>query len=303
MRALVISGGGSKGAFAGGIAEFLLNDCGQKYDMFLGTSAGSLLIPLLSIGETDKLKQIYTSVTQNDIFSINPFIIRKKKGEFNVRMNHLGILWMFLKGAKTFGESNCLRTLICHIFTEADFDKMKNNTAEVVVTVANLSCGRVEYKRLKDCNYHDFCDWVWASANMVPFMSLLEKDGFEYADGGMGNIVPIAEAINRGACEIDVIVLKTEKPSIKKNSIKNAFELTTRVFDFMIDQILSNDITIGRLKSLHSKVTLNFYHPSEMLTKNALIFDPEKLALWWEQGYEYAKNNNPVCKCIEITTQ
>jgi len=302
MRALVISGGGSKGAFAGGIAEFLLNDCGHKYDMFLGTSAGSLLIPLLSIGKTDKLKQIYTSVTQKDIFSINPFIIRKKNGEFNVKMNHLGILWMFLKGAKTFGESNCLRTLICHIFTEVDFDKMKNNSAEVVVTVANLSCGRVEYKRLKDCNYHDFCDWVWASSNMVPFMSLLEKDGFEYADGGMGNIVPISEAINRGACEIDVIVLKTEKPSIKKNSIKNAFELTTRVFDFMIDQILSNDITIGRLKSSHSKVNLNFYHPSEMLTKNALIFDPEKLALWWEQGYEYAKNNNPVCKSIEITS-
>jgi len=32
MRALVISGGGSKGAFAGGIAEFLIRDCGQEYD-------------------------------------------------------------------------------------------------------------------------------------------------------------------------------------------------------------------------------------------------------------------------------
>jgi len=85
MRALVISGGGSKGAFAGGIAEFLLNDCGHKYDMFLGTSAGSLLIPLLSIGEIDKLKQIYTSVTQNDIFSINPFIIKKKGGNLMLR--------------------------------------------------------------------------------------------------------------------------------------------------------------------------------------------------------------------------
>jgi NTE family protein len=32
MKALVVSGGGSKGAFAGGIAEYLINDCGNSYD-------------------------------------------------------------------------------------------------------------------------------------------------------------------------------------------------------------------------------------------------------------------------------
>ena len=44
MRALVISGGGSKGAFAGGVAQYLIEqDKGREYDMFLGTSTGSLL--------------------------------------------------------------------------------------------------------------------------------------------------------------------------------------------------------------------------------------------------------------------
>ena len=81
MRALVISGGGSKGAFAGGIAQFLLQDCQREYDIFIGTSTGSLLIPLLSIGEISRLKSIYTSVTQKDIFSVNPFIIKKLNGD------------------------------------------------------------------------------------------------------------------------------------------------------------------------------------------------------------------------------
>lgn len=45
MRALVISGGGSKGAFAGGVAQYLLQNKGRNYDLFLGTSTGSLLIP------------------------------------------------------------------------------------------------------------------------------------------------------------------------------------------------------------------------------------------------------------------
>lgn len=45
MKALVISGGGSKGAFAGGVAEYLMKDKGKTYDLFLGTSTGSLLVP------------------------------------------------------------------------------------------------------------------------------------------------------------------------------------------------------------------------------------------------------------------
>ncbi len=116
----------------------------------MGTSTGGLLIPLLSIGGIERLKRIYTSVQQKDIFSINPFIIKKSQGEFTIKINHFNILMMFLKGAKTFGESKNLRRLICEIITEEDFTKMKQNPAEVVVTVANMSCNLVEYKRLKD---------------------------------------------------------------------------------------------------------------------------------------------------------
>jgi len=47
VRALVISGGGSKGAFAGGVAQYLMEGRGRDYDMFLGTSTGSLLVPHL----------------------------------------------------------------------------------------------------------------------------------------------------------------------------------------------------------------------------------------------------------------
>ena len=36
MKALVISGGGSKGAFAGGVAQYLMEGQGREYDMFLG---------------------------------------------------------------------------------------------------------------------------------------------------------------------------------------------------------------------------------------------------------------------------
>jgi len=295
---MVISGGGSKGAFAGGIAEYLITVCKNDYDLFVGTSTGSLLIPLLSIGEISKLKEVYTSVNQNSIFNRNPFIIKERDGEFEIRINHLNILIGFLKGSKTFGESKSLKKLILRTVTPYFFEKMKNQLVDVVVTVSNISLGKVEYKSVKDFNREDFCDWIWASANLVPFMSLVRKNGYEYGDGGLGNVVPIAEAINRGAKEVDIILLKTEKP-FQKKPVKNVLELTTRIFDFLLEQIITNDITIGKLRSKHDEITLNFYNPPEMLTKNSLIFEPKKMKKWWDLGFEFALQNNHYCRRIQ----
>ena len=69
MKALVISGGGSKGAFAGGVAQFLIQEAGNKYDIFVGTSTGSLLISHLALSKLDKIKEIYSNVNQDSIFS------------------------------------------------------------------------------------------------------------------------------------------------------------------------------------------------------------------------------------------
>jgi len=299
MKALVISGGGSKGAFAGGVSEFLIRECKQEYDIFIGTSAGSLLIPLLAIDQVERIREIFTSVSQNDIFNINPFLIQRRNGTYETSINHAGILKMFLRGRKTFGESLNLRKLIGKILTEADFELIKKGRPDVIITVSNISFNRVEYKSLKECGYEDFCDWIWASANVIPFMSLLTKNGLEYADGGLGNVVPLFRAIEMGATEVDVIVLKSVSPVIKKKPAQNALELTTRAFDFMLNQIETDDITIGRMEGIQHHVTLNFYQPTEDLTTNSLIFEPEKMKQWWVNGYEYAKQNNPRCRTIK----
>lgn len=300
MKALVISGGGSKGAFAGGIAQFLIDDCKKQYDLFIGTSAGSLLIPLLSLGEIKKLHDIFTSVTQADIFNVNPFIIHKKKnGEYKTKINHLGIVKMFLQRKKTFGESLNLRNLIGQILTKEDFLKIKTGGPDVVVTVANLTTMQVEYKLAKNCSYYDFCDWMWASSNVVPFMSLLQKNNTEYADGGLGNIVPVSHAIKMGATEIDVIILKAEMHLVKNPPVRNALELTERAFDFMLNQIQMDDLLIGQMEGVQKNVRLNIYQPPQILTTNSLIFDPQKMKEWWRYGLKYAREKNPSYQLIE----
>lgn len=300
-RALVISGGGSKGAFAGGIAAYLLDSCSRDYQLFVGTSAGSLLAPLLALGETERLKRTFTSICQQDIFNISPFIIKKSQGQFTYRINHFNTVRMFLKRKKTFGESKNLKHLIRQSFTPEDYRRLRISKKEVVVTVSNFSTNQVEYHSLKDNSYEDFCDWMWISANAVPFMSLVVKDGMEYADGGFGNYLPLQEAVKRGAKEIDAIILTpmVGEPLIEKPA-GNAFSLMVRAFIFMLQQISLGDIHLGQLESLHRKITVNCYHTPRELTENSFIFDPEQMKAWWEEGFKYATETAPVCQKINV---
>ena len=157
-KALVISGGGSKGAFAGGVAQYLMQNEKKKYDLFLGTSTGSLMVSHLALGMIDELKELYTNVNQKTIFSNNPFKIKRIAGEKVISINHLNTFWNFLNGRKTFGESKSLRSLIKKKITKEMYVKIKVANKEVVVTVSNLTANQIEYKSINDCTYEDFCD-------------------------------------------------------------------------------------------------------------------------------------------------
>ncbi len=291
-KALVISGGGSKGAFAGGVAQYLLKKQQKKYDLFIGTSTGSLMVSHLALGKVDELKELYTNVNQKSIFSNNPFVIKKVHGEKVISINHLNTLWNFINGRKTFGESKNLKKLIRQNVTEEMFFNIIRNDLEVVVTVSNLSTNKIEYKTLRECTYNDFCDWIWASCNYIPFMSLLEKNGCQYADGGFGCLVPIREAIKRGAKEVDVIILETEITQINRLKAKNPYALLFDAFHFMLEHVERHNITIGKLSAKQNDVQLNLYYTPTVLTTNSLIFDKDLMRKWWKSGYKHAKSKD-----------
>jgi predicted patatin/cPLA2 family phospholipase len=291
-KALVISGGGSKGAFAGGVAQYLLKNEEKQYDLFLGTSTGSLMVSNLALGMLDELKELYTNVNQKTIFSNDPFTIKKIAGEKVISINHLNTLWNFINGRKTFGESKNLRKLIITSVTLEMFERIKANDKAVVVTVSNFTSNQIEYKSIVDCSYEDFCDWIWASCNYIPFMSLLEKEHCQYGDGGFGSMIPIREAILRGATEIDAIILDTEVTQINRLPAKNPFSLLFDVFDFMLTQVEKHNITIGKLAANNKNVTLNLYYTPTVLTTNSLVFDQKLMRKWWNSGFQYAKSKH-----------
>lgn len=290
MRALVISGGGSKGAFGGGIVEYLLTEKGIEYDIFVGTSTGSLLVPHFAIENLEGIRNTYCNVRQSDIYNISPFVIRKGETGTFTKINHWNIIKMFLKGKKTFGEHKNLLKTIRRTFSEEMFEKLKGSQKKVIVSVANLSLNIVEYKYASDFNYKDFTEWMWTSTSFVPFMGIVEKDGYEYADGGFGSQIPIEEAINAGATEVDVIVLNPKYNMPVKSETHNAFDVLLKAMDFMHNRISRNDLYIGHLQSVYdNSVHVNFVFTPRVLTEHSFVFNPGQMKGWWQEGLEYAK--------------
>lgn len=292
MRALVISGGGSKGAFAGGVAQYLIENKQIDYDIFIGTSTGSLMVSHLALKKVEKIKEVYTNVNQDSIFNSCPFLIKRKRGIETIKINHFNVLRNILSGVKTFGQSLNLRTLIKNTLTVEDFDALKQTHLDVVVTVSNLSLNQVEYKSIQEFDYEEFCDWIWISCNYTPFMSLVKKGGCEYADGGLGSMVPIEEAVRRGATVVDAIILQTEMTQLNRMPSTNAFNLLTNMFEYMLDRIENQNIKIGKFAASHQNAIINFYYTPTVLTTNSLIFEKEKMTKWWQSGFDFAKHKN-----------
>ncbi len=290
MKALVISGGGSKGAWAGGLVEYLSKEKGMDWDILIGSSTGSLLIPCIAVKAWDELKISYTTSNQHDIFSNCPFTVHKKEdGKFRSSFRHLSILMQFIQRRKTLGESKSLRELIRRTFTRERWREMKSSGKVVIVTVSNLTHNRIEYKYARDYGYEEFCDWVWISCNLVPFMSLVKKNDNEYADGGFGNPIPIQEAINIGATEIDVVVLQPRHRTLVSPPATNAFMLLLKTINFMQHQLSRDDINVSLADARHSGTKIRLIHTPEELTDNSVIFDQNQMSQWWRMGYDHAR--------------
>src|SRR5438045_8843087 len=125
MVDVVIYGGGSKGAVAVGVAEYLISQCKKDYKLFIGTSTGSLLIPFLALGDIERIKKIYTTIRQEDIYTVPPFFIKKKDGVYITKMNYFGMIRLYFKNKKNFGNSHKLRNLIKKNFTKIYYNTIR----------------------------------------------------------------------------------------------------------------------------------------------------------------------------------
>lgn len=284
-RALVISGGGAKGAWAGGLVQYLIEEKNYDWDMYFGSSTGSLVIPLTSLKEMERLKEAYINVDNDAIFSLDPFT---KKGKINI----WNAAWRIIRGKTSLGESNNLHERIKTMFTEEDFDKVKENGKDLFACAVDYTEGVAKFAHNKEVSYNGYVDATWASTSVPLAMDLVEINGSGYLDGGVIQHVPIQKAIDMGADEIDVIVLRPKKNELPIWEGKNMLDVVMRTLEIM-DSHLSNYNVLASTLIAHDKdVKLRIRYTPYDLTPNiqdALIFDKKRMIRWWEEGYEFGK--------------
>ena len=73
----------------------------------------------------------------------------------------------------------------------------------------------------------------------------------------------------------------------------NAFDLTMKVFDYLMTQNDRNKLELTTLRPRNKKVKINRYFTPVLLTENSLVFNRKKMTKWWEDGKRFAEKVNP----------
>jgi len=290
-RGLVISGGGVKGSFAGGCVEYLMKEKNMDWDVLVGTSTGALLIPLISLGKIDELKDKYTNVTNSDIFSVVPYNSKGKLKVFNA-------IKRIILGKTSLGDASNLLKEIKKILTVKDYYSL--NSKDVFITVSNMTKSIVEYKKLGRETYFDFCEWMLASASVPIAFDIVVKNECEYLDGGILEPIPVQKAIDEKCDVIDIFILSSEYREDTKKS-KNIFDIASKTISLMNFEINNNDISISKLEGTQRNIQLNIYRIPYIPNLNSLNFNKKEMTKLWKDGYEFAKNNAPICNILEKT--
>jgi len=299
-KALLISGGGSWGAFGAGTLARINKD----YNTIIGVSTGSLLAPLAALKEWELLKESYTTVNNNDIF--DKCWYKGQPISNKGKLNKIPIIISLILGQKTIYTSNNLRNTIDKFFTKELFDKLNLTGKEVLVGTQNYAQipSKIHYFSSMYENYDDFKDWMWCSANFPFFTSLIKKSWQDifgdfhvglWSDGGLTDLIGLDQLSMRGYKEIDIVLHRTKANDILEgNKINNLVDNVLTSINAMRYDIEFNSFyeKIKRLNKQGAKVTI--YWLPRKLNSNFMNFNPDEMKLWWNEGYNSAFDLNRI---------
>jgi len=181
-RALVMSGGGSKGAFEVGAVDYLVNDRGLDFEVIVGVSTGSLNAVILAQGAgLSGLKAQVAAL--KDLW----FGIRSSKDIYTTRF--LGNILVLLAKNSIYSPEPLRKKLEKNVSLE----RLKTSGKDLRVGAVVLESG--DYLSL-DQNDASIIDWTLASSSMPIFFPPVGVAGQTGVDGGVRNITPLKDAFD-----------------------------------------------------------------------------------------------------------
>jgi CRP-like cAMP-binding protein/predicted acylesterase/phospholipase RssA len=276
-RALVLSGGGARGAYEAGVVTALCER--EEFDIVCGTSIGAINAALTAQGATNRLREIWRSVPERSLIrGISPIaeLWTMLRGRDNRTLRGLAIDVARGLAALRLAHPKFLRT-ISHLLdpkpilkmldAELDFRELKRT---LIVGVTNLTMARPEAFYAfpaSDAGFeHDFVSREWASVPLspdnyvaaivasaaiplaFPKVSIADRTGMmcDYMDGGIGNNTPIRQAIDAGADEITVVIADHIALRDRTHRTDDLSSIALVAQDILQQQVLELDLKLTR---------------------------------------------------------
>jgi NTE family protein len=281
MRALVLSGGGAKGAYEVGAIKYLLGELNRDYGILCGVSVGALNASFLSMYARGDERKASTELEQMWLTIDDRHVYRRWC------LWPLSVLWR-----PSVFNSKPLQDLVRSNLEPA---RLQSSGKKLRVGAVDLGTGVYRTWNERDA---DIVDGVLASSAFPAFLTPVEIGGKLYTDGGVRDVTPLEDAFQLGATEIDVVVCS---PAGVTGAFKNkpkTLDVALRALATMEAEIDRWDLKVAdlynQLAALHAvegkrQVPIRVLRPTEDILENSLGFDPGKIVDNIQRGYNEAK--------------
>ena len=192
--ALVLGGGGAKGAYQIGAAR-ALEEMGIRYAHAYGTSIGALNAAMLAQGDLDAAATVWETLRLSDVVTPESIALAEEAEAMFSRPDKL--LDFITRNAQKKG-----------LDATPLFSVMRSAVSEEKLRACGVSYGLVATrfpslspveKRLCDMAPGSVCDWIEASCACFPALPMKSLGSERYLDGGFSDNVPVEMAIRAGA--------------------------------------------------------------------------------------------------------
>lgn len=250
--ALVLSGGGARGAFqAGALIELLayFERTAKRINILSGTSVGALngmalaQAPTLAVARAEIQSQ-WKTLTNEDVYQIRGWEILGLMFRFaTTRMD----LWPTVKGVDSLFDNMPLYKRFLENYLNMDGIRARNTVDEFFVSLCSLNTGEVYHKSISsEPDVKKAMDYIMASTITTvaypPVKTVVDDPGIPpplrlvpqlYADGGISNKTPLKAIFHAGDVkELYVINTYPSYPNKTAHSIRakfpNVFSLLVR---------------------------------------------------------------------------
>ena len=240
--ALVLGGGGAKGAYeVGAIAA--LDELGIKAGSVFGTSVGALHAAMYAQGSMDAAAALWDNIRLSDVVSEESLAIADDAENI---FDHPEKLLEFItryaqkKGVDVSPLMDILHKLI-------DEDKIRRSGVHLgIVTTRFPSLAMVE-KRLEEMETGSLIDWLMASASCFPIFPMKQVGGDRYIDGGFCDNTPVEMAVRSGARDIVAI-------DIGKHRSHTQYDRRPNITYIRTSQPLSGLLTLDSALSARNRI-------------------------------------------------